>query len=158
MYTLHVELHVAHVINRFYFITGHTTTITLVHSTMAHIYEITLTDREISHFKDIFTQKTHFTPFCHIWRGAVNKDGYGIYRPSLRGKQLKVTVHRFIYYIHNMDRFDKQLHISHLCHNKQCVNISHLSMEPQSVNNSRKTCVAEGQCTGHGTHGGCLFQ
>lgn len=125
---------------------------------MAHIYEIALTDRETSHFKDIFTQKTQLRPFCHLWIGAVNKDGYGIYRPSFRGKQIKVTVHRFIFYINNMDNFDTHMHISHLCHNKQCIKLSHLSMEPQSVNNSRKSCVAEGQCIGHGAHRPCLFQ
>ena len=125
---------------------------------MAHIYEITLTAREISHFKDIFTQKTQLTSFCHTWIGAVNKDGYGIYRPIFRGKQIKVTVHRFIYYIHNMDNFDTHMHISHLCHNKQCINILHLSMEPQSVNNSQMSCVAERQCAGHGAYRKCLFQ
>ena len=51
-------------------------------------------------------------------------------------------VHRLRYMMHtrciqlNPDYY----HVSRLCHTKTCVNISHISLEPPHVNNSRQNC------------------
>lgn len=125
---------------------------------MSHMYECMLTPLEIQHFAHALDKRTRKTHFCHEWTGPVNKDGYGLYRPCFRGKQVKLTVHRFNFYIHNIDIFTPDMHVSHLCHNKLCTRLSHLSLEPQSINNSRKTCALEGQCVGHGNpFPRCLF-
>lgn len=125
---------------------------------MSHMYECMLTAAEIQHFALAIDKRTLKTHFCHEWTGSVNKDGYGLYRPCFRGKQIKLTVHRFKFYIHNINIFTSDMHVSHLCHNKLCIRLNHLSLEPQSVNNSRKTCALEGQCEGHGSSfPRCLF-
>ena len=46
--------------------------------------------------------------------------------------------------------FQPDYETSHLCHNKLCVNIDHLSLEPHSVNTQRRACVTNGRCIGHG--------
>lgn len=125
---------------------------------MSHMYECMLTPPEIQHFAHALDKRTRKTHFCHEWTGPVNKDGYGLYGPCFRGKQVKLTVHRFNFYIHNIDIFTPDMHVSHLCHNKLCTRLSHLSLEPQSINNRRKTCALEGQCVGHGnSFPRCLF-
>lgn len=125
---------------------------------MSHMYECMLTAAEIQHFALAIDKRTLKTHFCHEWTGSVNKDGYGLYRPCFRGKQIKLTVHGFNFHIHNINIFTSDMHVSHLCHNKLCIRLNHLSLEPQSVNNSRKTCALEGQCEGHGSSfPRCLF-
>ena len=39
--------------------------------------------------------------------------------------------------------------VSHLCHNKKCVNVKHLMLERQGVNNTRIACNRARHCYGH---------
>ncbi|KAI8493175.1 hypothetical protein Bbelb_291790 [Branchiostoma belcheri] len=41
------------------------------------------------------------------------------------------------------------MHVSHLCNEKFCVNLTHLSYEESVVNQLRKNCFSEGRCTGN---------
>jgi hypothetical protein len=63
-----------------------------------------------------------------------------------------MNVHRLRYMIHTrcIQLNPENYHISHLCqcHTKTCVNISHLSLEPPHVNNSRQNCLSQ-QCFSH---------
>jgi len=50
-------------------------------------------------------------------------------------------VHRLVCQIHqNMERLPDGMHVSHLCHYSLCCNFSHLTWEPQVVNNQKQTC------------------
>ena len=39
---------------------------------------------------------------------------------------------------------------SHLCNNSLCINVAHLTLEPQSINNNRSICFSTNKCSGHG--------
>ena len=51
------------------------------------------------------------------------------------GVPWRFTVLR-IFWVEN--KLSPKMHASHLCHNKTCVKIDHLSNEPQSINNARE--------------------
>ena len=51
---------------------------------------------------------------------------------------------------------EEEIEASHLCHNKHCVLVDHISGEPHRINNSRKACVNEGFCMGHGRYPPCM--
>ena len=109
---------------------------------------------------------------CLTWTGTKTKSHpratpYGIIyvKPPFSSRRRKFRVHQIVYMAAhsqtnygpngvNYDNFD----ISHLCHNSLCVEASHLSREPRSVNNHRKTCKEEGRCYGgHGDYPACIF-
>lgn len=102
----------------------------------------------------------HANGQCQIWMGPM-KHGteYGVMRfkdprdgPDA-GHRSK-GVHRMAILV--CDRV-KDLDVppslvaSHLCNNSLCVNVAHLSLEPQSVNNNRSICFSTNNCSGHGT-------
>ncbi|KAI8494528.1 hypothetical protein Bbelb_277540 [Branchiostoma belcheri] len=83
---------------------------------------------------------------CVLWTGYVERDGYGTtkVKSHFDGRRFTLTVHR--------------MHVSHICHQKLCLNVSHLSYEPPAVNLQRTSCVREGRCTGHGTYKECILR
>lgn len=62
---------------------------------------------------------------CLIWTGAHNKAGYGLL-PS-RQKQDEVMAHRAAYALAN-GPIPAELEVHHLCRNKSCVEILHLTL------------------------------
>lgn len=65
-------------------------------------------------------------------------------RPIKGGPLVHSHVHRFIYYYYNeLDSYDdlRGQEVSHLCHTKTCVNVSHLVLESHASNQSRITCA-----------------
>ena len=109
---------------------------------MATYFFVTqLTVEERLRLKQLFHNKYEKISDCHIWKGPCTTNGYGIFRCSFRGKKIKIRAHRAIYYLHFNHVMSSKLHVSHLCHNKLCVNVNHLNYEPQSVNNNRQRCV-----------------
>lgn len=123
---------------------------------MSAVYEINLTEEQKAQFISKIERKVDRTNFCHFWLGSLNESGYGVFRPVINSKQHKVLVHRFYFFIQG-HHIDKNLHVSHLCHCKICINTQHLSIEPQSVNNSWKTCKSLRRCMGHEPYPQCLF-
>lgn len=123
---------------------------------MSHIYEVRFSENQKARFISWIKRKIRVSPSCHVWTGSTNHSGYGIYRPYVEGKQHKVIIHRFYFYL-KKDVMDQDGHVSHLCHHKLCVKIEHLSLEPQEVNNSRKTCKFRRRCIGHDGYPQCLF-
>jgi uncharacterized protein YutD len=115
---------------------------------MTNFYTTKLTDKEICKINKYI--KTKITVGnCHIWNGQQLK-GYGIFEFRFRKHKIKLRVHRLQMYIHNGCRaIDTVQHVSHLCHNKLCVRIEHLSLETAQINNNRQICKNNGECTGH---------
>ena len=84
---------------------------------------------------------------CWMWIGGYRADGrYG--QLKVGGKP--INVHRAAYMAANhKECIDLVLDISHICHNKMCVNLKHLSREEHLVNMDRESCLWLGHCTSH---------
>ena len=96
--------------------------------------------------------------FCHIFDTCSTSDYIRVaYMHPSTGRRTTVSVGRAAVMLKEGTVFlSKDCEASHLCHNKACVLASHISFEPHSVNNSRKTCVNEGMCIGHTVYPDCL--
>lgn len=114
---------------------------------------------------------------CRLWTGAKDRDGYGRIKVtwllpdgSTVSKteraprivyMLKLNVHTKCDFPTSADSADGltvPLEVSHLCHQRLCVNADHLSLEPRSVNMGRMHCKGQRQC--HQCHEGyprCLI-
>lgn len=55
-------------------------------------------------------------------------------------------------------RGKSNLHVSHLCHVRNCINIEHLNLEEDFINQGRRLCNDMHRCGGrHGGEPGCIF-
>lgn len=83
---------------------------------------------------------------CRTWQGRTDSDGYGEMQIQFRGKRLYIKVHRVSYALEHPDvSLVNDTHdISHLCHNRLCLNVVYLSHEPHSINNNRLVCKNDG--------------
>ena len=99
---------------------------------------------------------------CVLWVGrSLSKDGlYGVINAQLNGPRTpwsRVTAHRLAFMISNKNfTLDRNVDVSHLCHNSKCVNPEPLSAEPRGLNNTRKNCASEKRCLGHPPYPNCL--
>ena len=126
---------------------------------MSTVFSNVLSPAEIDNFHKKLQKKSKHTCNCIIWQGCQNKDGYGIIRPIFRGRRVTLTVHRLAYYIYKNNGFlSRKMHVSHLCHDKLCINTAHLSYETQKVNNARNHCYANARCRGHKSYPNCIFE
>ena len=126
---------------------------------MSEVFSVVLSSDEVQMLSSKICDKFHENEKqCHIWTGDIFEDGYPCVRVSFRGKRLRVRVHRLVYYLANPNVFlDSKIHTIHLCHNKLCINIEHLSYEPSVVNCQRNTCVSENNCFGHAGYKNCIL-
>ena len=92
------------------------------------------------------------TKGCIFWGKGLTKDGYGRVRNPFQ-KKGEIHAHRLMYMVSTecdslpeKDPLGRILHVSHLCHQKRCINIDHLVLEPHCVNNERTTCATQGAC------------
>lgn len=95
--------------------------------------------------------------------GGVGSNGYGFIRVSWPEEGSKVErVHRVALMVEmrlTRSQFPgANLEVSHLCHEKLCVNPMHLSLEPHATNQERIHCMQQGVCSGaHHPHPRCIF-
>lgn len=100
---------------------------------------------------------------CVLWKGGVGSNGYGFIRVSWPEEGSKVErVHRVALMVEmrlTRSQFPgANLEVSHLCHEKLCVNPMHLSLEPHATNQERIHCMQQGVCSGaHHPHPRCIF-
>ena len=95
---------------------------------------------------------------CSEWTGPSDKDGYPMLRVTFRGKRIWLRVCRLIYFLHFNFELNSRYQVSHLCHNKKCVNIEHLNYETPVTNNQRKTCNSNRVCCcNHYGEPNCIF-
>ncbi len=99
---------------------------------------------------------------CTIWTASVNSAGY----PQMKlGKKFS---HLFTdkpynpvgiaFAIQHSLVLNQPFHeISHLCHEKKCVRVGHISYEPCVVNVQRNGCKANGMCFTHQGYPDCIM-
>ena len=63
---------------------------------------------------------------CHKWHGSKDKNGYGVLRLKFRGRHIRVKAHRLCFYINNRFPYMDGKNVSHLCHDRGCINIDRL--------------------------------
>ena len=80
--------------------------------------------------KQAFDQRTERGSACWIWKGAVDKNGYGLFR--VQGKTTRVA--RFLWQVNNDRRLTSDEHVLHSCDNPCCVNPEHLHLGSHAQN------------------------
>ena len=123
---------------------------------MAEAADFSMPDAFAKDYLDRIIKKTEksLNNTCILYTGRKAKSGYTVVDVRLPGPShfVPMNVHRLRYMIHTrcIQLNPENYHISHLCqcHTKTCVNISHLSLEPPHVNNSRQNCLSQ-QCFSH---------
>ena len=110
----------------------------------------------------------------HCYRGKVVKDGHFLYLgkdgPDYGKTQFTICDVKYAFRRHqlslflklnaagfDMDDWKDTDEASHLCHKRRCYNPEHLVLEDRGKNKERDSCVAEGQCRGHGDSPKCLL-
>lgn len=105
----------------------------------------------------LYTEATATPSGClEVQKMRQNKNGYPELRVTIPGLgQKHLLVARLMYMCHHRV-FNINGDISHLCHNRLCINIDHLVNESRTTNLKRQVCVHSGICTkNHQPH--CLF-
>lgn len=74
--------------------------------------------------KPRFWERVRKTTRCWLWQGAINQNGYGIFKPQVNNHGVSMYAHRLSYYYHTGRMPDKC--ILHRCDNPLCVRPSHL--------------------------------
>lgn len=88
---------------------------------------------------------------CILFQGSRNRDGYGLVKVSptgLSGKstQKSVLTHRLAYRAAHDPPVEANMHISHLCHQRACINPQHLLAERRESNIARIGCPGSITC------------
>lgn len=92
---------------------------------------------------------------CVLWQKGLTKDGYGRVRNPFT-KNGEVHAHRLMFMVVNKckqlpvkDGTGRLLQVSHLCHQKRCINFDHLTLEPNTTNMDRAACNKQQTSTRH---------
>lgn len=100
---------------------------------------------------------------CITWNLSVNSSGY----PQMKlgqhfdkfFKNKPYSPAHILFSIQNNIILNAPFHeLSHLCHNKLCLNIEHLSYEPSVINTQRNVCKDRNSChQNHGVYHNCIM-
>jgi hypothetical protein len=119
---------------------------------------------KISYRKTLFKKidrKTKIAGECKLWTGGTNSSGYPQMRiqDPVSGCWLTLSVHRIVFGLETGNELgDRGFHVSHLCHNKKCIHVGHLSYETASTNDQRSECIQSNECEGHDFGPDCLLE
>ena len=104
---------------------------------------------------------------CQVWKVGVKSKSDVAYSNTVSYPVMKWTcgtlvcspkVHQVSYFLEKKGVPDPGItDVSHLCHNRLCVNIAHLSLEPRCVNEHRRHCKSIRYCTNHDGYARCIF-
>ena len=80
---------------------------------------------------------------CVLWSGWTDKDSYGRINVKIENQWKTTGVHILAFILGNNVSLESIAgnDISHLCHNRSCVQPNHLSCESRDTNHSRTACV-----------------
>ncbi len=110
-------------------------------------------ERKVYYLQKILNSTVQQGPHgCRVWQNPVGGNGYPRMRITLvaGGGSSQYSVHQVVLACSTGTVLDRPFfEVSHLCHNKLCVEVTHLTYEPKVVNVQRRNCVAEGHCFGH---------
>ena len=101
---------------------------------------------------------------CLVWTKCTSDQGYGCmnvkwYYPETKvWKYVRRGTHRLAMMCNlRTTQLTAHYHVSHLCHNKLCCSVEHLSLEPNWINAQRAKCLTGGTCPGHGRYRSCIL-
>ncbi|QIV87529.1 HNH endonuclease signature motif containing protein [Glutamicibacter mishrai] len=94
-------------------------------------------------FQDRFWAKIQRTETCWDWTGAINSRGYGV----IKKNDNLLLAHRYSYQEHK-GKIPTGISIDHVCHNKRCVNPSHLRLATDKQNNENRSGANRNSTTG----------
>jgi hypothetical protein len=101
--------------------------------------------RGVRPIEDRFWEKVEKTETCWNWTAGRNADGYGIFH----NKAIKApTAHRTSWEIAN-GPIPERMEIDHTCHNRGCVNPSHMRLASRAENNQHLSGVRKNNKSGY---------
>jgi hypothetical protein len=71
-------------------------------------------------------QKLSAPDSCWIWIASQDKDMYGKFRLSEKGKKIDIRAHQYAWQLHTGRPIPKGIQVCHKCDHPYCVNPSHL--------------------------------
>lgn len=89
---------------------------------------------EISKLKEFLNKRSFDNENgCTIWLWGVDRDHYGVARVTIDNKRIRFAAHRLMYYVSLEGKFflNLTMHISHICHEKLCINLISCHMSQQ---------------------------
>ena len=127
--------------------------------TMAPLDPALLSPQAIASYLDKIQTKSMQQGACRVWQGPLGGQTYPKMRVRVPGHGYpQYRVHQIVLTLNRQVVLNTPNHeVSHLCHDKKCVEVTHLEYEPKVVNVQRNSCVTEGHCLGHGPHQNCLL-
>jgi hypothetical protein len=116
---------------------------------------------KISVYRKIVLFRASLTVGCAHWGEGKDRQ-YSTLTVRFPWETCKKTLysHRFSYMIFNrVFDLSKDIHVSHICHQRRCINPAHLSYEPNHVNQDRQVCrgIVPAQCEAHQPFPDCLL-
>jgi len=105
---------------------------------------ITLRTRHSGTPSERFWKRTEKTDKCWYWRGRIARNGYGMYSTGTRTNM----AHRFAY-TDVVGAIPNGYQLDHLCHNRACVNPSHLRLATNKQNNENPAGLNSNNTTGY---------
>lgn len=114
------------------------------------VFETSLTESEKTAMRQRVRSGCSLSERGHLVVDGIERDEYAKVRIFLRGHSYAVHRAKVCYFVDNdFQPLPPNMQLSHLCHVKNCCRQEHLTLEPASINNSRKQCQAAQKCLGH---------
>ena len=96
---------------------------------------------------------------CKLGGGGRRYSTLTVTFPWKRDKKTIYT-HRFAFMLFTKNfELPKSMQVSHRCHNRRCINVEHLSLEPEQVNKNREHCrgLVPTHCAKHSPYYDCIL-
>ena len=81
-----------------------------------------------------YWSKVEKTETCWLWRGSLDKDGYGVFSIGYTKYRTARFAYRLFY-----GKLDATLEVDHICRVRSCVNPEHLRLVTHAINQSNNT-------------------